>query len=142
MRRVVSTSFFLAAFLLPTLGLALDNQHPAMLAQTDEAHPAQRTETKPFDPHAAHAPPPTGPWFDLSGLPPPRRGVSGGIAVEKSSQMPVKRAVRPNRQLDCWRYAPLRAASVRRRWSWSSSKPETGTFVVNHPDLLRTRQCI
>ena len=73
MRRVASTSFFLAAFLLPTLGLALDNQHPAMLAQTDEAHPAQRTETKPFDSHAAHAPPPTGPWFDLSGLPPPRR---------------------------------------------------------------------
>ena len=43
MRRLASTSFFLAAFLLPTLGLALDNQHPAMLAQTDEAHPAQRT---------------------------------------------------------------------------------------------------
>ena len=73
MRRLASTSFFLAAFLLPTLGLALDNQHPAMLAQTDEAHPAQRTETKPFDPHAAHAPAPSaGPWFDLSGLLPPR----------------------------------------------------------------------
>ena len=44
-----------------------------MLAQTDEAHPAQRTETKPFDPHAAHAPAPSaGPWFDLSGLLPPR----------------------------------------------------------------------
>ena len=73
MRRLASTSFFLAAFLLPALGLALDNQHPAMLAQTDEAHPAQRTETKPFDPHAAHAPVPSvGPWFDLSGLLPPR----------------------------------------------------------------------
>ena len=74
MRRLATTGFFLAALLLPTLGLAQHNRRPAMLAQADDAHPAQKTETKPFDPHAAHAPPPSaGPWFDLSGLPPPRR---------------------------------------------------------------------
>ena len=74
MRRLATTSFFLATLLLPTLGLALDNQRPVTLAQAEQAHPAQKTETKPFDPHAAHAPAPSaGPWFDLSGLPPPRR---------------------------------------------------------------------
>ena len=73
MRRLASIGFFLAVFLLPTLSMALDNQRPAALAQADEAHPAQKTETKPFDPHASYARPPSaGPWFDLSGLPPPQ----------------------------------------------------------------------
>jgi hypothetical protein len=55
-------------------GLAEHEPSPVTLAQAEKPHLAQKTETKPFDPHAAHvAPPSPRAWFDISGLPPPRR---------------------------------------------------------------------
>jgi tetratricopeptide (TPR) repeat protein len=77
MQRVASAGLLLAAIIFPhAAGAQSDSSrqvHP--VAQADRLEPKQRTETKPFDPHAAHAPSvpaaATRPWYDTSGLPIP-----------------------------------------------------------------------
>ena len=72
MRQLMSAGLLLAAIAVPTAASAQgDPTQP--VAQIDK--PAQPTETKPFDPHAAHPPSahatsPT-PWYDISALPMP-----------------------------------------------------------------------
>lgn len=73
MRSFSGVVFTAATLLFPTLSPAQHQYPPNALAQADPAAPG-KTETRPFDPHAAHSPPANArPWFDLSGLPPPHR---------------------------------------------------------------------
>lgn len=72
MRQILSAGLLLAAIAFPAAASAQgDPSQP--VAQVDQ--PAQRTETKPFDPHAAHPPSAhtksTAPWYDTSSLPIP-----------------------------------------------------------------------
>ncbi|MFY9624138.1 MAG: hypothetical protein WAJ91_07095, partial [Rhodoplanes sp.] len=72
MRQLMSAGLLLAAIAVPTAASAQgDPTQP--VAQVDK--PAQPTETKPFDPHAAHPPSAhaksTTPWYDISALPMP-----------------------------------------------------------------------
>ena len=77
MQRVASAGLLLAAIIFPYAASAqFDPSHQVHpVAQADRLEPKQRTETKPFDPHAAHAPSvpaaATRPWYDTSGLPIP-----------------------------------------------------------------------
>lgn len=81
MRCVTYLGPLLLAVLLPAYAAAQDSRTPSELAQADadKEGPAQKTETKPFNPHAAHpAEPSTKPWFDLTDLPPPNRAAGLG----------------------------------------------------------------
>ena len=65
---------------VPTAASAqADAAHNRPVAQAEKPAPKQPTETKPFDPHAAHAPSAhcrtTKPWYDTSG---PADAVLGG----------------------------------------------------------------
>jgi tetratricopeptide (TPR) repeat protein len=77
MQRVASAGLLLAAIIMPTAaGAQADAAHKVRpVAQAEKSEPKQRTETRPFDPHAAHAPSApaatTKPWYDTSGLPMP-----------------------------------------------------------------------
>jgi tetratricopeptide (TPR) repeat protein len=74
MRCVTHAGPLLLATLLSLCAAAQDSQAPSSLPQVEKVAPAQKTETKPFNPHAVHpAEPATKPWFDLTGLPPPNR---------------------------------------------------------------------
>ncbi len=88
MRCITRLGPLLLAVLLPAYAAAQDNRTPSVLAQADKEGPAQKTETKPFNPHAAHpAKPSTKPWFDLTGLPPQTvRPVSAIIVTKLPSQ--------------------------------------------------------
>ena len=77
MRRIASAGLLLAALVFPAAALSAaadahgDGAQP--VAQADQ--PAQRTETKPFNPHASHPATAqaaqTTPWYDTSALPIP-----------------------------------------------------------------------
>ena len=58
MQRVASAGLLLAAIIMPTAaGAQADAAHKVRpVAQAEKSEPKQRTETRPFDPHAAHAP--------------------------------------------------------------------------------------
>jgi tetratricopeptide (TPR) repeat protein len=59
--------------------VAQDSQAPSSPAGAEKEVPAQKTETKPFNPHAAHpAELATKPWFDLTGLSSPNRAAGLG----------------------------------------------------------------
>jgi len=77
MLRTASAGLILAALLSPTASAAQANASPGVevVAQADKAETKPRPETKPFDPHAAHAPTTPAasmrPWYDTSVLPMP-----------------------------------------------------------------------
>lgn len=76
MLRTASAGLVLAALFSPTASAAQANASPGVevVAQADKAETKPRPETKPFDPHAAHAPTHVAsmrPWYDTSGLPMP-----------------------------------------------------------------------
>src|SRR5262249_49100290 len=79
MRCVTIIGPLLLAALLPVCAVAQDSQAPSSPAGAGKEVPAQKTETKPFNPHAAHpAEPSTKPWFDLTGVSPPNRAAGLG----------------------------------------------------------------
>jgi tetratricopeptide (TPR) repeat protein len=76
MRWVTNLGIFVLAVLLPIHAGA---QGSGTLAEATNAGPVQRTETKPFNPHASHlTEQPAKPWFDLTGLPSPDRAAGLG----------------------------------------------------------------
>ena len=71
MRWTTHLGLFILAVLLPV--------HAGAFAEANNAGPTGRTETKPFNPHAAHLPEQSAkPWFDLTGLPSPSRATGLG----------------------------------------------------------------
>ncbi len=79
MRCITHLAPLLLAVLLPACANAQDNRTVFVLAQADRSGPVQKTETKPFNPHEAHASTPSEkPWFDLTSLPPPNRAADLG----------------------------------------------------------------
>ena len=75
MRWVAHLASLILAVLLASYGGAQDSGSPSGLAHD----PAHKSETKPFNPHAAHAATPSNqPWFDLTGLPSPNRAADLG----------------------------------------------------------------
>ncbi len=77
MQCIASAGLILAAIISPTTcGAQADaSSQVYSVAQADKPETKPRTETKPFDPHAAHAPArpaaPMQPWYDTSSLPMP-----------------------------------------------------------------------
>lgn len=68
---IARASCFLLAALLASNAVAE--------VHAEETHPAEKTETKPFNPHASHAVAMAAkPWFDLWGLPAPNRATDLG----------------------------------------------------------------
>ncbi len=75
MRWVAHLASLILAVLLASYGGAQDSGSPSGLAHD----PVHKSETKPFNPHAAHAATPSNqPWFDLTGLPSPNRAADLG----------------------------------------------------------------
>ncbi len=77
MPRIASAALIIAAIIAPTAAGAQGGASPSIqtVAQADKSETKQRTETKPFDPHAGHAPAMPAasmqPWYDTSRLPIP-----------------------------------------------------------------------
>lgn len=77
MRQIMSAGLLLAAIAFPSAASAQTDasQRLPSIAQADKPEPTQRTETKPFDPHATHPPSAHAksatPWYDISALPIP-----------------------------------------------------------------------
>ena len=75
MRWVAHLASLILAVLLASYGGAQDRGSPSGLAHD----PVHKSETKPFNPHSAHAATPSNqPWFDLTGLPSPNRAADLG----------------------------------------------------------------
>jgi tetratricopeptide (TPR) repeat protein len=76
MRWVTHLGLFILTVLLPVHAGA---QGSGTFAEANNAGPIERTETKPFNPHATHLPEQSAkPWFDLTGLPSPNRAAGLG----------------------------------------------------------------
>ena len=76
MRWATHLGLFTLAVLLPVHAGAQGN---GTFAEAKSAGPIERTETKPFNPHATHPPEQSAkPWFDLTGLPSPSHATGLG----------------------------------------------------------------